>query len=524
MNYSQHSLELQNLKQDFLRGLGVSSDEELIANLDQAFLGDNYQQNTTNLFKRFYQEKLQNNPNQNFLQSLQEWSKEKLDENFDSRFAIAIGNSSGLVGAFLLNFFLTPIAGIACAVGVSGVSAIAESQAKRNIANIGHLSSHFTNKLQSAIQELRTNFQKEFGEDTKFSEHKSKDKSGIFRILSYFSSTTVSGTEKTLTRFSPIADSISFALSAVVGSILPILPMLNYGLAKKSANLRQDRFEKVVSALHDTIDKIFVEVENNPNIDKEKLQNLLKKFAENLRSTDSHGKILSTSKTNKDKVCNPSKIISSSSWFLSKIRRPIKNIFGTKAQKKSADEDLTILDENFSASSHQYDSFKEKPITPIAEIKTSQDEVRTLSHPELDLVLKSYQSPDNFRSSSKTQLKYSLKPIYKEGESPEEMEEIRYKKWLIEEQLHQQERDQEKSRQLSLEIAEEKIRKNNINKVIPSYIIFKEKFDINFNPSQNPRYLEPITPNSVNEPSQLVKPKCFNKVKSSPKPQTIFFG
>lgn len=105
-------------------------------NLEQAFLGDGFQENVVNIFKRFYQESLQENPQSSFLDALKEWNKEKLEQNFDERFAISVGNSAGLLGAFLLNFFLTPIAGIACAVGVTSASSIAESQAKRNIVVI----------------------------------------------------------------------------------------------------------------------------------------------------------------------------------------------------------------------------------------------------------------------------------------------------------------------------------------------------------------------------------------------------
>ena len=58
MRNSENSLnvEIGSLKQDFLRGLGAKSDDELIANLDKSFLGDAYQGNVINIFKRFYQE------------------------------------------------------------------------------------------------------------------------------------------------------------------------------------------------------------------------------------------------------------------------------------------------------------------------------------------------------------------------------------------------------------------------------------------------------------------------------------
>lgn len=61
MRNSENSLnvEIGSLKQDFLRGLGAKSDDELIANLEKSFLGDSYQANVINIFKRFYQEKIE---------------------------------------------------------------------------------------------------------------------------------------------------------------------------------------------------------------------------------------------------------------------------------------------------------------------------------------------------------------------------------------------------------------------------------------------------------------------------------
>jgi len=61
MRNSENSLnvEIRSLKQDFLSGLGAKSDDELIANLEKSFLGDSYQANVINIFKRFYQEKIE---------------------------------------------------------------------------------------------------------------------------------------------------------------------------------------------------------------------------------------------------------------------------------------------------------------------------------------------------------------------------------------------------------------------------------------------------------------------------------
>ncbi len=128
MRNSENSLsvEINSLKQDFLRGLGAKSDDELIANLEESFLGDAYQANVVNIFKRFYQEKISNhkNPKIDFLKSLQNWNQENLAKEFDTRFNVAIFNVAGLSGALLLNFFASPIAGIACAIGVIGASSI----------------------------------------------------------------------------------------------------------------------------------------------------------------------------------------------------------------------------------------------------------------------------------------------------------------------------------------------------------------------------------------------------------------
>ncbi len=398
-----------------------------------------------NIFKRFYQESLQENPQSSFLDALKEWNKEKLEQNFDERFAISVGNSAGLLGAFLLNFFLTPIAGIACAVGVTSASSIAESQAKRNIGNIGHLSSHFANKLQSALKELKKDFEEEFGSATKFSNHQTKDKSGIYRIMSYFSGALLSTTEKSFSRFSSLSESVNFAITAVVGSIVPILPLLNYKLAKKSANLRQERLENVIEELTNTVEEMCEEVSKESvkaGGGEEKLKKIFKKFAQNLKSTDSYGRIVSAEKPNKDKITNPSKIITFGSWSLSKIRKPIKKFagyarsyFGEKNTQNISADDLTILPQEFLAPTQVYRSYEEKTVEefPIEEFpKTASPENSPIYHREIeriktqiDDVVKGYkpQHPGAPRDCEMEfgPLKMALNPIYSYGESPLEI-------------------------------------------------------------------------------------------------------
>ena len=527
------------IKQDFLRGLGASSDAELMQNLEQAFLGDGFQENVVNIFKRFYQESLQENPQSSFLDALKEWNKEKLEQNFDERFAISVGNSAGLLGAFLLNFFLTPIAGIACAVGVTSASSIAESQAKRNIGNIGHLSSHFANKLQSALKGLKKDFEEEFGSATKFSNHETKDKSGIYRIMSYFSGALLSATEKSFSRFSSLSESVNFAITAVVGSIVPILPLLNYKLAKKSANLRQDRLENVIEELTNTVEEICKEASKESvkaSGGEEKLKKIFKKFAQNLKSTDSHGRIVSAEKPNKDKITNPSKIITFGSWSLSKIRKPIKKFtgyarscFGEKNTQNVSTDDLTILPQEFIASTQTYSSYEEKTVEEFS--KTTSPEDSSIYHHEIEIiktqiddVVKGYkpqhqQAPLNYEMEL-IPLKTALKPIYSNGESPLE---INQKKQLELNRLEAQKKFEQEQAKAQKKIDDENKIRRVINATLPSYWILKNKFDLNIN-QKDKNYLKEIKSDGIDKPSTTVHPISLDAIVPKNSNKILFWG
>lgn len=423
--------EIGPLKQDFLRGLGAKSDDELIANLDKSFLGDAYQANVVNIFKRFYQEKIfdHQNPKIDFLQSLQKWNQENLAKEFDTRFNVAICNVAGLSGALLLNFFASPIAGIACAIGVVGVSSVAEAQAKRNIANLGHLSSHFANKLESATKKMQEDFKEKFGFELVFDEAKKKDNSGIYRMLSYFSGASLSATEKGFSRFSSFAEATNFIVNSVIGSIIPIVPLISYGLSKKSADLRQDRFSKIVENLHLTVDKICQKIEEKSDKSAEsveKLQEIFSNFATNLKASDSSGRAVA-SKVNKDKKTNASKLISLGPWVLSKIRKAIIGVFKNCFSQNKFDEDLSAQISIFPSQeiylSHQekiedlklVEVFKSEEVTSelLSATPLLTDDVAVKSSTELSV----FTSQISLFSNDK---RLAFLPIYPEGKSPTE--------------------------------------------------------------------------------------------------------
>ncbi|MFZ9180666.1 MAG: hypothetical protein ACO201_02210 [Rickettsiales bacterium] len=263
--------------------------------------------------------------------------------------------------------------------------------------------------------------------------------------MSYFSGALLSTTEKSFSRFSSLSESVNFAITAVVGSIVPILPLLNYKLAKKSANLRQERLENVIEELTNTVEEMCEEVSKESvkaGGGEEKLKKIFKKFAQNLKSTDSYGRIVSAEKPNKDKITNPSKIITFGSWSLSKIRKPIKKFagyarsyFGEKNTQNISADDLTILPQEFLAPTQVYRSYEEKTVEefPIEEFpKTASPENSPIYHREIeriktqiDDVVKGYkpQHPGAPRDCEMEfgPLKMALNPIYSYGESPLEI-------------------------------------------------------------------------------------------------------
>lgn len=431
MRNSENSLnvEIRSLKQDFLRGLGAKSDDELIANLDKSFLGDAYQANVVNIFKRFYQEKISNhqNPKIDFLQSLQKWNQENLAKEFDTRFNVAICNVAGLSGALMLNFFASPIAGIACAIGVVGATSVAESQAKRNIANLGHLSSHFANKLESATKKMQEDFREKFGSDLVFDDVKKKDISGSYRMLSYFSGASLSATEKGFSRFSSLAETTNFIVNSVIGSVIPIVPLISYGLSKKSANLRQDRFSKIVENLHLTVDKICQEIEEKSDKSAEsveKLQEIFSNFATNLKESDSRGRVVA-GKTNKDKQTNPSKLISLGPWVLSKIRKAIVGVFKNCFSQNKFDEDLSAKISTCPSQeiylSHQEKIEDSKLLEVLKYEEVTSKLLSATPLPPEHVSLKSPTELDVFTSQIplfSNDKRLAFLPIYLEGKSP----------------------------------------------------------------------------------------------------------
>lgn len=306
------------LKQDFLKTLGSSSSKNLYEDvLRNSFCGDAFRENDENIFFKFHQQ--YGHKSLDFVGDFLYWGEQKMSNSLDGRFPIAIINSALLLGAFALNIFVSPAAGISSSIVIGSLAALAEGNFKRNIASFGHLEKHFGDKIYKASQKML----KESGLENDF-DHKIDDlssKSFFLRLLSYVSSFAVSLTEKSLSRFSEIAEFAFFAFVAVLGSIVPILPVINYHLVDSAAKSRHKTTYSEYLFFIKAVEHIFNKID-----DIDKLKNLTENFSYHLKNSDLHGNIYGDKNFNEinpsinpDRSTNPKKWITFSSWLFSKI-------------------------------------------------------------------------------------------------------------------------------------------------------------------------------------------------------------
>lgn len=237
----------KNYKSKISTTLGAENYQTLIENtLKKGFEGDKFRNNIENIFKNFFVDKnLRNNSSEDFIKSFCDWSKDKIDQSLKVRRNVMFLNVFLLFVAFGISF-VNPIAGISFGVISSIGCSIMEGVAKRNIANIGHLQTHFGNKIEKATHNLIENVNKidEFNQSSKDRLNQynkpdnQKNESGFYRGLSYFSGFIISSTFNITNRIISIADATSPVIFGLIGSIIPLLPLLVYLLSSKSANAR----------------------------------------------------------------------------------------------------------------------------------------------------------------------------------------------------------------------------------------------------------------------------------------------
>ena len=332
-------IEKQQLKQDFLKNLGSSSSKKLYQNdLRSSFIGDAFKENNENIFFKFHEQC--GHKSLDFVGDFLWWGEQKLNASLDGRFPIAIINSAFLLGAFAINVFVSPVAGIATALGFSSLAALAEGNFKRNIASFGHLEKHFGNKIYKASQQMLKNSGLEAGFNSKIDDQTSK--SFFLRLMSYLSSFVISVVEKSLSRFSELTELALFTFAAVLGSIVPILPVINYHLVDFAAKSRHKTAQSEYLFFIQTVEQVFNQID-----DINKLQNLTQNFNLHLTNSDLHGNIYgdknfhqSNSLINPDRPTNPKKWITFSSWLFSKV---LQKLFNSNSKYI---EDITQFDPN----------------------------------------------------------------------------------------------------------------------------------------------------------------------------------
>jgi hypothetical protein len=379
----QNNDDLITLKSNFLMNLGAEDNRDLFENiLKKSFRGDSFERNNENIFKNFYQKN--NGINQDFLQEFSLFAQNKIDTCVNTRKKIAIANSVGLAGAFLMNFFLTPLAGIPMAIGVTLVSSVAEGVAKRNMANIGHLERHFGDKIEQATNDFIENSNKlltpEAQEKIRLLKYKDKNsQSAILRGFNYISGALVSGVEKITNRFITVAENVALILTPVIGSIIPILPIINYKIAEISTRMRHNTAKEKFDYLRKVVEIVFDEQNLNSSMHNktEDLKKSIKAFAFHIATSDVHGRVVGEKKFHpkptkdyaKDTVKNPSKWITFSSFASAKINKFSANLFykisGSKALRQ---DDVSLAPKKFTGfkfNESRNDESRENPVPSV---------------------------------------------------------------------------------------------------------------------------------------------------------------
>ena len=310
LNLSLNDIQIfsQN-KLKFSNKLGANNSSELLSNtLKNGFSGDKFRNNNQNIFNNFFRENnFENDQSQNFLEKFNEWTKNKIDQSLKVRFRVMILNVLLLFGAFGISF-VNPIGGMTFGIISSIACAITEGVAKRNISNIGHLQTHFGNKIEEATKDLIKNVSQDvdFKDEAKTTLNELqkpinfKYTSATSRGLSYFSGFAISSIFNITNRITPISEIASPIIFGAIGSIIPLLPLLVYFFSSKSANQRCQTLSNRSEYFNQINDIVFLrdnwniqdpQNTQNPQNINSKLNNLTDKFNSHIRDSDCDGRL-----------------------------------------------------------------------------------------------------------------------------------------------------------------------------------------------------------------------------------------
>ena len=365
---SHETVDVNNIfkenKIKILKGLGSLNSKELLeVILKEGFNGDKFRENDEKIFKNFFVENQNSNNSQdNFLKSFDQWTKNKIDQSLKVRFQVMILNVLLLFGAFGISF-VNPIGGMTFGIISSIACAITEGVAKRNISNIGHLQTHFGNKIEEATKDLIKNVSQDDdfkGEAKTTLNELQKPKnfkytSATSRGLSYFSGFAISSIFNITNRITPISEIASPIIFGAIGSIIPLLPLLVYFFSSKSANQRcqalsnrSDYFNQIndIVFLRDNWNVQDPQNTQNPQDINSKLNGLTDKFNIHIRESDCDGRLPQNKKFKKnpesDYQYNPTKAVILPQYLSAKIHRQLNDKFVGHQNKDLADFNQNI--------------------------------------------------------------------------------------------------------------------------------------------------------------------------------------
>jgi len=301
-------------KANFRNFLGGESRQDLAAIIGGSLRNDYLKKDSQNVFDNLTLD-LESETHPSLPSIIAQNSKNALNSAFKSRWKIAFASTVGFFAAFGASFG-SPAAGLALSALTVASYSIAEGPFKRTISGIGHFEGHFAEKILNLTKTLLSACSKTLSEELSESGAKemqnlfkeidgsnSKLKSGLARLLSYFSTPAVSATQKGLTLSSVIAKTAS----TVFGAVIPILPLLTVGLSRFASQSRHQNSQRIAEIFDKASEIIFNPSSYKSGLVPEEVFELTTQFGRNLATCDNHGLVEGQKGYHRDKPATATK-------------------------------------------------------------------------------------------------------------------------------------------------------------------------------------------------------------------------
>lgn len=330
------ALAAKEEKEKVLKFLGGENPIESYKILEGHLTNDSFKKNSEAIFQRISLEQKNllehSNSNNSFIASCNKFAEENINSNFKKRAVKSLIAVPFYVGAALVTFFASPVAGIAISAGVTLLSAEAESREKRNVTAIGHCLEHIAEVGLKAVTDLYEDGKNNnncLSSLTRDSKKKIEEILGIndphnfgakiLRYASYVSGYVVSGVRSIVNL--AVQTPVAAVATTVLGAFIPVMPLINTGVSYAAAKVRQKSFEKMGNKFEQVVEIMFNPSNYNPgDISSKNFEVLRENIKETIKTPhcEDKGTFISG-----DRKTNVKKLVSLPNWVANKFRNLI---------------------------------------------------------------------------------------------------------------------------------------------------------------------------------------------------------